>query len=583
MHSGWNPSTAVCLQLPTLIYFDTSALIESQAINAILKPALHSAAVWIVALSCGLIQASLLAQVEATSAGRPNIVFAFADDLGRYASIYSDPSRPSPNDVIHTPNFDQIAMAGVLFQNALVSVPSCTPSRAAIVSCRHFFRNGSHSQLHHPWVKGFPDPWDQVRGFPLILQDAGYHIGWSYKMHISEDRMGGSLRNYKAHGSRFNSFSQNAMKADDPEAEKAKLLDEVRLNFGDFLADRQPDQPFYYWFNPTNTHRAWIQGSGKKLWNIDPDDLLGKLPSFLPDNATVREDFADYLGEAQAFDAAVGLLREELIACGEWENTILVVSGDHGAPGFPRGKCNLYDFGVQVPLAIHWPEHLAAGRRIAAPVSLIDLGPTFLEAAGLEPTADMDGQSLLTAMLPSTDTPASGLRQYAIVGRENHVDQARPGGLPYPMRAIRTNQYLYIINFAPDRWPVAEPPLSAPLAEGMKNRGGSASRRMDIDYGPTRDFFTEFEGSQSIAKEWELGFAKRPNFELYDVLQDPDQVNNLAHAGEFQELRQQLHTQLMSELQAGNDPRVIGSGTAFDAPPYAPGDPQRGVIVPPEE
>ncbi|MEZ6132661.1 MAG: sulfatase [Planctomycetaceae bacterium] len=519
---------------------------------------------------------ALLITVAARGADQPNIVFAFADDLGKYASAYADSNLPSPNDIIRTPNFDRVAREGTLFQNALVSAPSCTPSRAAIVSCRHFFRNGSHSQLHHPWMKGFDDPWDEVKGFPLILQDAGYHIGWSYKMHISEDRMGGKQRNYRAAGSRFNSFSQNAMKAGDPQAEKTKLLAEVHDNFNAFLDDRKDNQPFYYWFNPTNTHRSWIQGSGKKLWGIDPDDLKGKLPKFLPDNEIIREDFADYLGETMAFDAAVGVLLEELAERGELDNTIIVVSGDHGAPGFPRGKCNLYDFGTQVPLAIRWPGQIAAGRSIATPVSLIDLGPTFLDAAGLKPTPDMNGQSLLPVIRNDAPAGEDALRGYAIVGRENHVNEARPGGLPYPMRAIRTREYLYIVNFAPDRWPVAQPPLSARLIKTVK--GSRSSRRMDMDGGPTLDFFTEYEGSQSIATEWSLGFGLRPAEELYAVTVDPDQTQNLATNVDFTEIRQRLRAQLFEELTAGKDPRVMGDGSAFDQPPYAPTDPERGVI-----
>ncbi len=426
-------------------------------------------------------------------------------------------------------------------------------------------------------MKGFDDPWDEVKGFPLILQDGGYHIGWSYKMHISEDRMGGTKRNYKAAGSRFNSFSQNAMKADDPQAEKKKLLAEVHDNFNAFLNDRKENQPFYYWFNPTNTHRSWIQGSGKKLWGINPDDLKGKMPKFLPDNEVIREDFADYLGEAMAFDAAVGVLLQELTERDELDNTIVVVSGDHGAPGFPRGKCNLYDFGTQVPLAIRWPRRVAAGRSIATPVSLIDLGPTFLHAADLEPTADMNGESMLPVIRSDNPAREDALRGYAIVGRENHVNEARPGGLPYPMRAIRTREFLYIVNFAPDRWPVAQPPLSARLVKNVKGNG--KSRRMDMDGGPTRDFFTEYEGSQSIATEWALGFGLRSAEELYAVSGDSDQTHNLVGNAEFEETRQQLREQLFAELTEGKDPRIVGAGDAFDKPPYAPNDPQRGVLA----
>lgn len=528
---------------------------------------------------------SLSAQDTADTDTAPkfNIVFAFADDLGRYASAYADPSRPSPNDLIETPHFDSIASEGTLFENAFVSVPSCTPSRAAFLTGRHFFRNGSHSQLHHPWhqdsVKGeeATDPWQDVRGMGLMLADAGYHIGWSYKMHLSEDRMGGKKRNYTKSGRAFNSYSQVVSSAKDPNSAKTKLLEEVRGNFQAFLNDRNEQQPFFCWFNPTNTHRNWVQGSGKALWGLEPDKLKGRLPSFLPDNAIIREDFADYLGEAMAFDAAVGVLIDQLKTSGQWDNTLFVISGDHGAPGFPRGKCNLYDFGTRVPLAIRLPESMPirSAQRVVSPVSLIDLAPTFLDVVGLKPTQPMDGESLLPAIHSAPGQADSRLRGWVLMGRENHVDEARPGGLPYPMRAIRNKQYLFITNFAPDRWPVAQPPLSASLTTAKKPQ---AKRRMDLDYGPTRDFFVEHEGSEDIRQAWELGIAKRPAEELYDVIADPDQTHNLIDTPAFNDIATRLRSQLMRELTGNGDPRVMGDGTAFDRPPYSRNDPQVGRL-----
>ncbi len=506
---------------------------------------------WIIAclLSC------LVGSVNAAEK-RPNIVFAFADDLGRYASAYRDAEHPSPNDLLQTPHFDRLAREGAIFQNAFVSAPSCTPSRAAILAGRHFFRNGSHAQLHHPWVKGYPDPWDSVQGFPRMLQQHGYHIGWTYKLHLSPDRLGGAKRNYQPAGKQFNRFSQQVMRAADPELAKAKLLNEVRENFQAFLADRRDDQPFFYWFNPTNTHRAWAEGSAQKLWGLDPEQLKGKLPRFLPDHPTIRQDFADYLGEAMAFDAAVGVLLDELQQRGELDETLVVVSGDHGAPGFPRGKCNLYDFGTRVLLAMRWPKHIDRSVYIDVPVSLIDLAPTFLAAAGLAPSSDMNGQNLLP-ILANHGEPADNLRGFAVMGRETHVDVARKDRLPYPMRGIRTDEYLYIINFKPDRWPVAVPPLRV-----------NPRRRMDIDFGPTRDFFTQHEDDSTYRALWQLGFGKRPAEELYAVNRDPQQMTNLAQDPAYAETRQQLRQQLLHELRVNQDPRVIGDGDAFDQVPY---------------
>lgn len=162
---------------------------------------------------------------------------------------------------------------------------------------------------------------------------------------------------------RFKQFSQNVTKkvreGATLEAAKQTLYDEVGKNFDAFLAARNAGQPFCYWFGPTNVHRKWVKVSGKTLWNIDPDSLRGKLPPLLPDVPEVREDLADYLGEVQAFDASLGILLKRLEAVGELDNTLVVVSGDHGPPGFPHGKCNLYD--CFIGHALGWREGWPCG------------------------------------------------------------------------------------------------------------------------------------------------------------------------------------------------------------------------------
>jgi N-sulfoglucosamine sulfohydrolase len=361
------------------------------------------------------------------AADRPNILLLFADDLGRYASAYADPANPSPNDVVKTPVFDRVATEGALFRNAFVSVPSCTPSRAALNTGRHFFRNGSHSQLHHPWQKGAPDPFDKVKGMPVTLQEGGYHIGLTYKLHMRDSIIGGKQNLYNKAGGNLNQYSQVLSKADDKAAAREKILGQVRGNFRDFLAKRKEGQPFFYSFNPTNTHRKWIRGSGKDLWGLNPDDLKGKLPPVLPDVPMIREDVADYLGETMAFDAACEVLIKEVEKMGELDNTIVAISGDHGIPGFPRGKCNLHDFGSRVLLAIRWPGKVAAGRDVKVPVSLIDLAPTFLAAAGLESPDDPNGENLLPGLAPGADD--SKLARLG-ADRSRETRRQRAGGPP---------------------------------------------------------------------------------------------------------------------------------------------------------
>jgi uncharacterized sulfatase len=504
--------------------------------------------------------ASPLAAMAATE--KPNIVLLFADDLGRYASAYADPARPSPNDIVRTPVFDRIAAQGARFDHAFVSVPSCTPSRGALYTGRHFFRNGSFSQLHSRWTKGAPDPSDAITGMPVALERAGYHIGWSHKWHIPERLMGGNKRQYSPAGNRINSFSEVVTRR--PGA-RDEVLQEVRKNFQAFLADRKDGQPFFYSFNPTNTHRTWVRGSGKALWGIDPDRLKGKLPPFLPDNAVVREDFADYLGEVMAFDAACGVILEELGKMGELDGTLVAVSGDHGAPGFPRGKCNVHDFGSGVPLTLRWPGKIEAGQVVKTPVSLIDLAPTFLAAAGTTSPDDPDGQNLLPALAPGADK--SSLRGWALIGREVHVGGAREGFLPYPVRALRTPEFLYVRNFKPDRWPMGDPKAAAGDAvpdAGILDKDTRAAFA-DIDASPTKTWLVRNRNQEGLATVLLHGWEKRPEEELYLLGEDPHQIRNVAadpaHAATLGKLRDQL----MAELKAKQDPRLTD---AFDRPPY---------------
>ncbi|MEI6176776.1 MAG: sulfatase [Verrucomicrobiota bacterium] len=506
-----------------------------------------------------------MAQLHADS--RPNILLLFADDLGRYASAYADPAAPSPNDIIKTPAFDRVAREGALFQNAFVSVPSCTPSRAALNTGRHFFRNGSHSQLHFPWPKDAPDPFADIKGMPVTLQEGGYHIGLTYKLHMRPSIIGGNQNIYDKAGGKLNGYSEWVTKATDKATEKEKILAQVHGNFSDFLAKRKPGQPFFYSFNPTNTHRTWVLGSGKALWGLNPDDLKGKLPPVLPDVPLIREDVTDYLGEAMAFDAACGELIRMVEKMGELENTIIVISGDHGIPGMPRGKTCVHDLGSRVLLAIRWPAKIAANRNVKAPVSLIDIAPTFLAAAGLKSTDDPDGQNLLPALAPGADD--SKLRGWALIGREVHAHKAREESLPYPVRALRTPDFLYVRNFKPDRWPMGAPfgvtNNSAPSYDQLVKSTYCAFP--DMDSSPTKAWLVEHRKDEGMQSFLDFAWGKRPGEELYDLGKDPHQITNIANDPAYSGKLETLRRQLMGELTAKKDPRVVDHD-AFDRPPY---------------
>ena len=508
------------------------------------------------------------------AAKKPNILFCFADDWGRYASCYAAVDGfPSANDVVKTPNMDAIAKRGVIFRSAFVNAPSCTPCRSALLSGRYFFNTGRGAIL-------LGAVWDgSVPSWPMAVKEAGYHIGKTWKVWSpgspADIQFGKGENDYSKmnQGGNFGSFSENVMaavaKGSTVDSAKEVMYDQVRGNFGAFLKANAEGKPWCYWFGPTNTHREWAKGSGRALWGINPEDLKGRLPKFLPDHPDVWEDFADYLGEAQAYDAAIGELVKMLAASGELENTLIVISGDHGAPGFPGGKCNLYDFGVGVGLIAAGPG-VKGGRVVDDLVNLMDLAPTFLEVSGAKVYDGMNGRSLVPILSTEKAGQVDASRTWNISGRERHVDMARDGFLPYPQRCLRTQDYLLIKNFHPERWPMGAPlqvtETSAPSAETLEHDTRVAFP--DMDAGPMKAWLVAHRNDPEWSWHYQYAFGKRPGIELFDLKKDRDQVKNVADDPAYAEVRAQLEKQLMDELARVGDPRVTGDGMTFEKEPF---------------
>ena len=520
-----------------------------------------------------LLVLSALSSLSGAETKTPNILFAFADDWGRQASIYAKVEGAGGiSDVVKTPNFDKLAGEGVLFTNASVNAPSCTPCRSAILSGRNFWETGRGAILQGA-------VWDEkIPTWPLLLRDSGYHIGKTYKVWSPgsprDAGYGGQAHSFRKAGQNFRRFSQyvSGRMSNGVAMEKAKeeLYQEARKNFHSFIDKRKKGQPFAYWFGPTNVHRTWIKGSGKKLWGIDPDDLKGKMPAFLPDVHVVRQDLADYFGEIAAFDAGLGILIEELKKLGEYENTIIVVSGDHGAPGFPHGKCNLYDFGTRVCLAIAGPG-VKGGRVVHDFVGLPDLAPTFLEAGKVDVPKGMSFRSLWKVLKSKKEGWVDPSRDAVFTGRERHVYTARPGYLPYPQRAIRTKDFQLVINFRPDRWPIGDPYLldtpkepSFALLESQ-----TPITLADEDAGPTKAWIVTNRKDPKVKPFFDNAYGKRPREELYDMKKDPDQMKNVASDPAYAETLKKLRTRLMNYLRETNDPRLVDDGKFFETPPMS--------------
>jgi arylsulfatase A-like enzyme len=511
--------------------------------------------------------------LRAETARPPNLLFVFADDWGRHAGVYARVDGPGGvNDLVTTPHFDALAGRGVLFRRAFVSAPSCTPCRSALLTGQAFYRTGRGAILQGArWDDALPV-------YPLLLRDAGFDIGKSGKVWSPgtpvDQPYGGQQHAFQQAGGRFNQFSQyvtqQVAKGVPREQAKAELYREVRENFRRFLAAREGDRPFCYWWGPTNVHRKWVRGSGLALWDLNPDGLKGKMPPFLPDVPEIREDLADYFGEVAALDAGLGALLEELRASGEAERTLIVVSGDHGAPGFPHGKCHVYDFGAAVPLVVAGPG-VRGGRVVDDLVSLTDLAPTFLEAAGQPVPAVMTGRSLWNVLRAGSAGRVDPARDHVVIGRERHVEIARPGHLPYPTRALRTETHLFIVNFRPERYPAGDPYR---LEEGPEPTyqqlvDNTMVTLPDEDSGPTKAWMVAHRHDPQWKAHFALAYGKRPREELYELATDPHQVRNLAaepaHAATVAALRERL----FEILRRTGDPRLVDDGAYFEQPPLA--------------
>lgn len=450
---------------------------------------------------------------------RPNVLFCIADDWGwPHAGAYGDP-------VVATPSFDRIAAEGVLFERAFVASPSCTPSRNAILTGQHPWRLADGACLHSTLDRAHPV-------FPLLFEDAGYHVG-RWRKSWGPGRLGPGGW-----------------------AEQHPAGREYRGGLAAFLDARPDGAPFCFWLGASDPHRGYRAGSGAES-GMD----LGAVhvPPFFPDEERVRSDIADYYFEVQRFDRDVGAALALLEERGELEDTIVVVTGDHGMP-FPRCKSNLYDWGTRVPLAIRWGAGVRGGVRDAGLASLVDVAPTLLELAGLEVPEVMTGRSLAGRLLPDHDEGPSNAREHVILGKERHVpSQPLPAMVGYPCRAIRTDRWLLVRNFAPERWPngIADAEL-APMGWAYS----------DCDDGPTKAAILDLADEEEGARFFAWSFGKRPAVELYDVRSDPYQLVDRAGDAELREVRADLEARLEQALVAIGDPRVVGGAEVFDAAPY---------------
>jgi arylsulfatase A-like enzyme len=442
---------------------------------------------------------------------KPNILLAIADDVSYpHMSAYG-------TEWVETPAFDRVAQRGILFENAYVNNPKCAPLRASLLTGRHSWQLGPAA--HHGGI--FPK---KYKVYPEVLNERGYHVGYTGKGwepgKVKGDR---SLTGKKYNGSNYTG------------------------GFKAFLSDRDEDDPFCFWYGAHEAHRPYEEGSGVEAGK-DPSAV--DLPPYWPDEKRVRNDILNYAVEIEEFDRHLGQMLRIIKKRGELEHTLVVVTTDHGMP-FPQAKGQIFELGLHVPLAIMWGDEIRnPGRTVTDYVSLIDLAPTFIEAAGLDwqetGMHSTPGTSLTDIFQSSKSGRVNPERDHVLVGREKH-DVGRPFNWGYPVRGIIEEGMLYVNNLKPDRWPAGRPET------GYSNHSGS----------PTKTALLEARTHPKRHFMWRMCLGKRPAEMLYDIEEDRYNVNNLADHPDYREKKHELKTRLYHKLEEQNDPRVQGRGYVF--------------------
>jgi len=460
---------------------------------------------------------------RAHSAVRPNILFCITDDQSWvHAGAYG-------SKMVKTPAFDRLAHEGVLFTHAFVSAPSCCPSRGSILTGQAFYRLREGAQNHCLLDASFDV-------YPEILEQAGYYVGFTGK--------GWGPGDFKAGGRTRNPAGPEYNKIRTVPPTKSIDTSDYAANFDEFLKARPASKPFCFWYGSLEPHRTYEKGSALRL---DKKLADAEVPPFLPDAKEVREDILDYAAEIDWSDTHLARMLKNLEDSGELDNTIIVATSDNGMP-FPRAKATLYDYGTREPLAIRWGAKVKAGRVIDDFISFTDFAPTFLEAAGIEPTCEMTGRSFLPVLLASRSGQVDSSRDHVIIGRERHQPLAFANlDDSAPCRAIRTADYLYIRYYNP----------GAPIA------GEEKPGYRDVDTGPTKTFMLQSENRDKYRELFELAFGPRPAEELFDVRKDPAQIHNVADDLRYADVKRKLSEQMNKELIKTKDPRTLGDVKHF--------------------
>src|SRR4051794_17518885 len=404
----------------------------------------------------------------------PNILYLHSHDTGRYVQPYGHQ--------IPTPNIQMLADQGALFRQAFSAGPTCSGSRASLLTGQYPHSNGMMGLAHRGWRLN-----DYSQHIIHTLREAGYRSELIGEQHISDDL-------HELGYDEVHRVARTNVELVAPET--------VRT-----LREGIPE-PWFLSVGFFETHRAWFEPTSMR------DSLYSLVPENLPDTHGVREDMAAYKASARSLDQGVGRVLNALHSAGMVDNTVILFTTDHGL-AFPGAKGTLYDRGTGVMLILRGPGGFLGGRVIDQLVSQIDLYPTICELAGIETPSFAQGRSLLPMMSGRAPT----VRDAVFTELTYHAAYD-------PQRAIRTPRWKYVRHF--DDYPTAVLP----------NVDDSASKDLYVEAG------------------W--GERRVPREQLFDILIDPEEGENLVGVPALEQVRADLAARLEQWMRDSDDPLLEG-------------------------
>jgi arylsulfatase A-like enzyme len=433
--------------------------------------------------------------VPTNSPARPNILYIHSHDTGRYIQPYGY--------AVPTPNLQRLAEQGVLFRQNFAAAPTCSPSRAALLTGMVPHSCGQLGLVNRGFV--LADPTQHVAH---TLRAAGYATTLIGVQHVVRDPATTGYDQILSRG---------------PGGGRAEHVTPAALEF----LSHAPKQPFFLDVGFTETHRVFHEADPQA--SQAEDARYTRPPAPLPDTPETRRDMANFIASARVLDLSVGAILNALEANGLADHTLVISTTDHGI-AFPAMKCNLTDHGIGVLLIIRGPGGFAGGKVVDAMVSHLDLFPTICDLAGVEQPSRLQG----TSLLPLVNGQVDHLHDEIVAEVNYHAAYE-------PQRCVRTTRWKYIRRFL-DR----PTPLLANCDDGF-------SKSLWLDHG------------------W--GERPVPAEQLYDLIFDPNEANNLAadpdHAAVLKEMRQRLDRW----MQRTSDPLLSGPvPPAPDAVVNAPDD-----------